>query len=214
MRTSKPGKRLFRGQHCPGLTAIDPGRTLTDRQLGELWPAYVADRGNQELRNRLVEHYVPWVFDVAASLARKMRFRDPENAVGEALAALVASIVPGYDGRSGFEPWANACIKRKLIDLRRTERSAARFSADPPAEVDKLELLESLPDREPYDGGERGFGRLTAGLSDRQAVVLWLRNYCGLPVETVSRLLGLSPSGVHARARSAMAALRKNFAQK
>jgi RNA polymerase sigma factor (sigma-70 family) len=191
--------------------SIDAGAALTAEEPHELWAAYVADRGNQEWRNRLVEHYAPWVFQLAASLARKMRFRDPENAVGDALAALVASIVPGYDGRSGFEPWARACIQRKLLNARRAERRAARLSADPPYGVDKQALLDNLPHREPYDGDERGFGRLTAGLSDRQAVVLWLRNYCGLPVKTVSRLLGLSPSGVHARARSAMAAIQEKL---
>ena len=82
---------------------------------------------------------------------------------------------------------------------------------NPLAGVDKQALLDNLPDREPYDGDERGFGRLTAGLSDRQAVVLWLRSYCGLTVRTVASLLGLSPSGVHARARSAMAAIQKKL---
>jgi hypothetical protein len=78
-----------------------------------LGAAYVADRGNRELRNRLVEHYLPWVCQQAKSLAKTIRLRERQNAVGEALAAPVASIVPGYDGRSGFDPWANACINRQ-----------------------------------------------------------------------------------------------------
>ena len=145
---------------------------------------------------------------MAAALAAKMRLRDRENAVGEVLAALVESIVPRYDGKSGFHRWAYACTKRKLIDLRRAERRFYGIFADLPRGTSRRDVLLRAPDRGP-SGGEREFGRLTAELSDRQAVVLWLRGYCGLSVQTVSRLLKLSPSGVKARTRAALAALRK-----
>ena len=79
------------------------GPTLTAQELDALWIAYAANRDDQRLRNRLVEHYAPWIHDLAAAIAVRMRLRDRGNAVGEVLVALVTTIVPGYDGQSGFD---------------------------------------------------------------------------------------------------------------
>jgi hypothetical protein len=66
------------------------------RHAGEPWAGF------SQLRNCLAEHYFPWVYKRAASLARRMELRDRPNAVGEVLLAMVESIVPGYDGTSDF----------------------------------------------------------------------------------------------------------------
>ncbi len=208
MTVRKPKRRLPRDRCEPPRTPIDAGRALTARELDELWAAYAADRGNLQLRNRLVEHYLPSVGERAAALAKKMRLRDQENAVGEVLAALVASIVPRYDGKRGFHRWAYACTKRKLLDLRRAERKVLGIFADLPPGAGLRAALDSAPDRGD-GGGEREFGRLTAELTDRQAAVLWLRGYCGLSVEAAAPLLKLSPRSVEAWTRSALAALRE-----
>jgi RNA polymerase sigma factor (sigma-70 family) len=205
MRTRKPRQRLPRDQRGRRRTPVDAGQALAERQLDELWAAYVVDRGNQALRNRLVEHYLPWVVDRAESLAGKMRLRERENAVAEVAAALVESIVPGYDGQSGFERWACVCTKRKLLNLRRAQRRHAAVFPDQPAET-KDEALENVADSRDC-GDDRTFGRITAELTDRQAVVLWLRGYCGLSVEAAAPLLKLSPRSVKAWTRSALAAL-------
>ena len=176
--------------------AINAGRDLTAEQLDELWAAYLADRGNLRLRNRLVEHYLPWVGDLAASLAKKMRLRDRENAVGEALAALVESIVPDYDGKSGFHRWAYACTKRKLLDLRRAERRVYRHLRQPAPGAAGQRARQGA-DRG-HSGGRADVGQITADLNDRQAAVLWLRGYCGLSVEAVAPVLKLSPRSVEA----------------
>ena len=70
-----------------------------------------------------------------------------------------------------------------------------------------------MPDNRDCDD-ERTFGRITAELTDRQAVVLWLRGYCGLSVEAAAPLLKLSPRSVEAWTRSALATLlEKNLAE-
>ncbi len=124
------------------------------------------------------------------------------------LAALVESIVPRYDGKSGFHRWAYACTKRKLLDVRRAEQRACGIFADLPAGASKLAALDRAPDRG-HSGGDREFGQLTAELNDRQAVVLWLRGYCGLSVAAVAPLLKISPRSVEAWTRSALAALQE-----
>ena len=43
------------------LASIEAGLALTAQQLDELWTAYRADRSDLGLRNRLVEHYLPFV---------------------------------------------------------------------------------------------------------------------------------------------------------
>ena len=197
-------------QRARGPASNDAGQAPAAEKTRELWAEYTADRRNLQLRNRLVEHYLPRVARMAASLAKELRVRDRDGAVGEVLAGLVASIVPGYDGKSGFHRWAYACAKRKLLNLRRGERRTERIFAAEPSGGNKLAFLENVPERTPYDGGKRRFVRLTAELSDRQAVVLWLRGYCGLSVKAVARLLKLSPRCVEARTRSAVEKIRKN----
>ena len=207
MITTKPDERLPRGRCGPDPASTDARPALAAGQLQELWAAYLADRGNLELRNRLIEHYLPWVGELAASLARKMRLRDGENAVGEVLAALVDTIVPGYDGKRGFHRWAYAWTKGKLLHLRRAERRHDSLFADLPSAA-KRTVLDNAPDGG-HPATDLTFAKITAELNDRQAVVLWLRGYCGLSVKAVSRLLKLSPSSVKARTRSAVAALKK-----
>jgi RNA polymerase sigma factor (sigma-70 family) len=198
-------KRRRRG---PCLAPVDAGQALTAKQLDELWAAYVADRADLRLRNRLVEHYLPRVRALANSIAHQLALRDTENAVGEVLAALVSSIVPGYDGRSGFERWLRVCTRRKLIDQQRAERNAGTIFADLPSGPAELDLLPSPEQR----GCDLKFLELTAELSDRQAAVLWLRHYRGLSVGAVSALLTLSPGAVKACTHDAVLALRKKWA--
>ena len=115
-RPERPRVRRRRRQPFPAC------RTLGPEQLKETWAAYLANRGDLELRNRLVEHYAPWARETAVSIAWKMGLRDMENAASEVLLALVESIVPDYDGRQGFDRWARVCIRRKLIDQQRGEQ--------------------------------------------------------------------------------------------
>ncbi len=168
----------------------------------------MADRGDLRLRNRLVEHYVPLVRRVATPIAKRMRLRDRENAVGEVLAALVAFMVPAYDGHSGFEGWAYTCIVRKLINQQRRERRARIRPAGRPRRSTKLDLLT---EREEH-GCDLKFVELTAELCDRQSLVLWLRYYRGMLVKEVAALLKISPASVKCATRAALAALQRQFA--
>jgi RNA polymerase sigma factor (sigma-70 family) len=187
------------------------GRTLSAPQLDALWAAYMADRGDWQLRNRLVEYYLPQVRRFALSIAKKMRLRDRDSAVGEVLAALVESIVPGYDGTKSFERWARVCARRKLIDQFRAEEKEEGLFAQAPPAADGSSPCDLLPDREPSANDVR-FVELTAGLSDRQAMVLWLRYYRGASVEAVAALLAVSPRGVEIWTREALAELKHKSA--
>ena len=116
-------------------------------QLDELWAAYRVDRSDWRLRNRLVEHYLPFVHKLAGSYARKMRFRDKENAVGEVLAALVALHRAEIRRPQQLPRWARFCTKRKLIDQHRAERRAGASSRKIRRSVRDLNLL---PDRDAH----------------------------------------------------------------
>ncbi len=185
------------------------GVALTPFQLNRLWTAYLADHGNQELRNRLVEHYAPWVFETARATAAQMAFLDRENAVSEIMAALVESIVPGYNGFSGFKRYARPCIKRKLIDQQRKDQPddalfAAQFQHG----------YDFAPDRVPdpeQKGCDLNFLELTAELSDVHATVLWLTHYRRTPVEEVAAMLHVSRRTVCSRLREALAALKRKW---
>jgi DNA-directed RNA polymerase specialized sigma24 family protein len=184
------------------------GPALTAQELDQLWAAYAANRADLQLRNRLVEHYAPWVRDLAAAIAHKMKLRDQGNAVGEVLAALVSTIVPAYDGYSGFERWASVCTRRKLIGQLRAEQMTMSIFPDEPCGPERRFEPDLLPDRE-QPGYDLDFLALTAELSDEQAIVLWLRHYRGMPVNAVAALLKVSPCSVKTWTHLAVVELRK-----
>ena len=208
MTTKKQEQRLLSRRRQPRLTAGDAGPALTAQQLDELWAAYLADRSDWQLRNRLVEHYVPYVRRFAASSAKKMRMHDRQNAVGEVLAALVETIVPGYDGHSGFERWARVCARRNLIQQQRAEQKRGAVFGGVRCKRTGLDLL---PDREERQSDMR-FLDLTAELSDRQAIALWLRHYRGMSVRGIAALFRVSPRTVKFWTQAAVAELQKQWA--
>jgi len=185
--------------------------SLGTQQLEALWAAYNAHRDDLNLRNRLVEHYLPWVRDMALAFARRMALRDKENAVGEVLAALVSSIVPGYDGKSGFIRWARVCTKRKLISLQRVEKKAGTNFSDLSPAPSGTSVLDLAPCQEQHSY-DVNFLELTAKLSDRQAMVLWLRLYRGLTIEATAALLKVSPGSVKSWTHTAVLELQKQWA--
>src|SRR5208283_196029 len=141
--------------------------------------AYKADRADVQLRNRLVEHYLPWVYGLATSIAERMRLSDVENAVGEVLAALVASIVPDCDGPGEFTHWASVCIQRNLIAQQRRERMTQSIFDEVSTETGKPLEFDEMPAGEKRSL-EASFLQVTRELTDRQAIVLWLKFQRGL----------------------------------
>jgi RNA polymerase sigma factor (sigma-70 family) len=196
----------------PALKPIAAGRALTAQDVDDLWAAYVANRADLRLRNRLVEHYFPWFHGLARSIARRMRFRDRENAVGEMLAALVKHIVPSYDGHSGFERWARLCTRQKLVRQMRVEQIVETPFSDVPRAADGVAVLEMVFARE-QPLCDLNFLELAAGLSDLQAAVLWLRYYRGLSIHEVAGLLRTSPAGVKSAVHHASKRLRKQWSE-
>ena len=152
----------------------------------QLWAAYLADRGDLRLRNRLVEHYAALGSPTWPPRSPgKMRFRDRENAVGEVLAALVS-----YH-RAGLRRPAAASSAGPASAPAQADRPAARGAKDeaifPACRAGPTGRFvpELVPDRE-QPGCDLDFLELTAELSDQQAAVLWLRHYRGMSVNAVA----------------------------
>jgi RNA polymerase sigma factor (sigma-70 family) len=192
-------------------------QSLKADELNDLWAAYRGDRADERLRNRLVEHYLPWTHKTAASVAVSMRLDDAENAVGDVLAALVERIVPDYDGRGKFTAWARICIKRMLIARRRKQHAAQSIFEDSPKnesgellDLDEIPAAEEAPaDPGPLDAVD--FLDATADLPDRQAAILWLRFQRGASIITVAEMLRMHPSRVKALTVKALLAIKKSF---
>ncbi len=208
MTTMQKKRRLSPRRRRLRLRPINDGQPLTAEQLAQMWAAYVADHRRVRLRNRLVEHYLPWVQSMAESIAKTMGLRDEENAVGEVLVALVESIVPGYDGKSGFESWAGLCAERKLVDQQRAEERAARGFSDVPLGPARLARIPARTERV----SDLNFSKFTAELSDSRATAVWLRYYRGLTLRAIAEVLNVSPGTVNTWTQEAMAALKKRWA--
>jgi len=189
---------------------VDARVVLSPQELDQLWAAYLADRSNVRRRNRLVEHYQPWIRQLAMLLARRLHLEDEENAVGEALAALVAHVIPDYDGMTSFHNWATVCTRRKLLSIWRAERRAEAVFVGPLRGQRKVPLGKLLPNRE-QRGGDLNFLELTLHLSDQEAAVLWLRFYRGMPVKAVAAMLKVSESSVTTWMLAAVKQLKKTW---
>lgn len=209
MTTLPRKKRLHPRRRKPRLAPSDDGRALAFDQLEDLWAAYNTDRRQLALRNRLVEHYAPYVRRLAAAIAKEMRLRDQDDAVGEVLALLVTSIVPGYDGRRDFISWARTCIRRKLIDVKRVERMDGTIFASVPSGRDGLGLVPGRGE----GNCDLNFVAFTSELRNQQAMVLWLRYYRGMTVQAVAALLKVSARRVKTCTREALAALKAEWAE-
>jgi len=209
MITAKRKERLHPRRHKARPTPVDDGRALSYEQLEDLWAAYRADPAKVALRNRLVEHYLPLVRNLAGSIAKEMRLRDEDDAVGEVLVLLVSSIVPGYDGKRSFSNWARACTRRKLIDLKRVEHMEGTIFAAMPSGPDGLDLVPGRGE----GNCDLNFIAFTADLKNQQAMVLWLRYYRGMSVAEVAALLKLSTRRVKACTRAALEALKNQWAE-
>jgi DNA-directed RNA polymerase specialized sigma24 family protein len=175
-----------------------------------MWAAYRANRANLRLRNCLVEHYLPGIHRMAAAIAQRMRLRDPENAAGEVLAALVACIVPDYDGQGDFLGWARLCIKRLLVSQRRKERLAESVFDAVPTEAGRALTFDEMPAREPRRN-EAGFLEITAGLTDVQAAMLWLRFQRGASFKAIASALRMETPAVKVASFRAIESLKRKF---
>ena len=195
MTTTNREQQPSASRRRPPQPLFDACRTLGARRLKKVWAAYLADRSDWRLRNRLVEHYAPWVRETAGSIAHKLGLRDEENAVGEVLMALVETIVPDYDGQRDFERWARVCIKRELIDQQRGERNEDAVFTRGPFRHGRGFIPEFVHDRQ-QPNFDLNFVELTAELSDLQAMVIWLMHYRGMEVRAIAELLNVTRRSV------------------
>ena len=153
MSTRKPHHRRSRGRYQPRPNWTAAARALPAEQLPELWAAYIADRGNLPLRNRLVEHYLPAVVENGHVVGQRAAPPRPgETPSPRCCSPWLRPSCRVTTAKAASTRWAYVCAKRKLIDLRRAQRRTARVFAKEPAGSVKLALLDEIPDREAYCG--------------------------------------------------------------
>ncbi len=204
---------MSRRSRPPRLATIDAGPPLAAPELARTWAAYRADPSDLQLRNRLVEHYLPEVHNLAASIALRMRLVDWEDAVGDVLAALVSCIVPEYDGHCDFMHWARVCLKRLLLSQRRRDRLIGSTFEALPTEPGRRTTFDSIPDRDPRSD-EQDFMEITEGLSDFHAAMLWLKYRRGASFKAVARVFKMeTPTTAKVATFRAIRILRKKFRQ-
>ena len=193
------------------MTARD--RTLTVNEARLLWKTYMANRSNVDLRDRLVEHYAPWVQSLIEGMARNINLADRENAIGEGLFLLTQKIIPQYDGRGKFEGWASICLRRRIVDLWRRQRQLMVSLQTPSGDGDEefTEMIDLLPAPSERLCDLR-FCELTAQLTNREALVLWLRYYRGLTIDETAKELDTANGTIRSRTYAAIKKLRNSKA--
>jgi len=121
-----------------------------------------------------------------------MRYtRDHERAVELAQEVLVRAYraLPSFAGRSRFSSWLFSIVRNRCI----TEATRARLDVDRGAELD--ELPSALPDPQTVLEDEQAARRvrdlLHAHLDETERTALWMSIEERLPVDEITRLLGL-----------------------
>lgn len=165
-------------------------------------------RRSKRCRDCLITHYTPWVMATAEGIARRMNLRDRDNAVGECLRHLVERIVPRYDGRGRFEPYAKKCIVRFLISLQRKEIHGLLVAS---CECLWPEGDGPVNDRPSLVPGVN-FRNLVEGLPARQAAIVLLAAQGDRPIAEIAAALGISTSTIKKELRAARAEIAKRWA--
>ncbi|MFF0243811.1 sigma factor [Streptosporangium sandarakinum] len=135
----------------------------------------------------------------ARILARRL-VRDPveaETAVAETFTALLLLVRDGGGPREAFRPWLLAALRRTIRDRGRGERRPGRgtFPADPAL---------AGPERAPM-------ARVFFSLPERWRLVLWHTGAERAGPAEIAPLLGLTPDGAAALARTAREGLRQAY---
>lgn len=156
-------------------------------------------------RRALVEANYRWAQDLAHRIARRMQIRDVDNAVGEALVALIGA-VQAWDGERSFRAFAAVCIRRRMIDCRRRERREVR--AESIDDDERGECLAAQLASHPSIA-ECEVRRRIAG-NDRQAAAIIVMRFClGWTGHEIGEALRIPPSRVRQITREALMVMGK-----
>lgn len=193
--------------------------TATPPAIVATWKKYLADKHDIELRDRLVEYYLPWVKSIAMRIAGNLHIEDRENAVGEVLMVFAKRVIPKYNGSGTFLGFAGLCIRRFMSDqIRRKRRPTVSISE--PRIIrqhhgrDYVGTLSDVLPAKTETNSDVRFCELTAGLPHRDAIILWIRYYRGLSVSQAAEELEITPRQVKDRTAHALRRLRREIADK
>src|SRR5690242_12685753 len=141
--------------------------------------------------------------------------REHEQALDLAQAVLLKAwrALPTFDGRSRFSSWLFAVTRNECLTALRPRVLVRDDAVDPAAflvdDDDPARLLESAEEE------VRVEALLRDTLSPLEQQAIWLRCFEGLPVDEVTRMLGLThASGARSVLQSARAKLRKALARR
>lgn len=188
------------------------GGTNSLLDVQQLWTKYFADHDNRNLRDRLVEHYLPWATKTAQGIAGRMPLADRENAVADAILRFSTRSVSRFSEHGDFKRWAKMCLKRSLVDSLRKERRTMDSLDTPVGGDDGPTLFEILPAATSPNCDFR-FCEMAADLPHSQAIVVWLRYYRGLSIREITAEMRISHGAVKSRLNSALKSLRKSLSE-
>ncbi|MBK8165078.1 MAG: sigma-70 family RNA polymerase sigma factor [bacterium] len=140
------------------------------------------------------------------------RLGDPDAALDVTQEALLAALaaLPGFGGRAQFSSWLFAIARNRCISAL---RARPRATGDDGGLADMADGLAGPQDRLlARESQELVLELMNQVLDAEERTALWLRAYEEMPVEEISRLLGLpGPSGARAVLQRARRRLRAAY---
>ena len=101
-----------------------------DQDESALWAAYAADRGNQVLRNRLVEHYLPLADAAANRLIRRLPNCYDADSIRQEVRLALVGLVKSFDP---FRQKKNRRLRGQAIGRHWPRLSARRVPGPAPS---------------------------------------------------------------------------------
>lgn len=130
-----------------------PGSDLTEEQIGATWDAFVATR-DQGMRDTLIEHYMPLVYQTAERMANKLpSFVDINDLIGAGTLGLIDAINK-FEPERGIKFSTYCCtrVSGAILDELRRLDWAPRLVRSRANQLDRCrEDLESALGRRPSD---------------------------------------------------------------
>ncbi len=164
-------------------------RRLSAAEVEAAWSGWLTDRGRLDLRDALVEEYLPLAI---AAWHRRPRLLDGDDARSVAFGAVLRGVETYRPGRGTLPSSYLYLVVRRALDSaeRRRLLRRRRLPIDPGE-------LEQLPDRPRPRRAERKLARLVrrARLDLRQQTVLCLRLY-RVPHHVIGTLLSITEGRV------------------
>jgi len=186
----------------------DSAGGLPDEQLLAAYRAAPDSADGRRAAGQLLARYRARVYAWAFRLVR-----EHESALDIAQVVLLKAwrALPTFDGRSRFSSWLFAVTRNECLTALRPRVLSRDEAVDPIAflvdERDPVQLLETAEEEAAVDA------MLRAVLSPVEQQAIWLRCVEGLPVDEVTRMLGLThASGARSVLQSAREKLRKALA--